>query len=141
MSKHEISLYMDHAREMLDASAHNIAGEFYGSGVNRAYYAIFYAANALLLTRGLSRSKHSGVIAAFRQHFVKPGHIEDEYGEIYGRVMDDRHLSDYDVESSIEPERARADLNDAQRFVERIARYLNEGPGYEQASFSCPDSK
>ena len=109
--------------------------------LGKAYYAIFYAANALLLTRGLSRSKHSGVIAAFRQHFVKPGHIEDEYGEIYGRVMDDRNLSDYDVESSIEPERARADLSDAQRFVERVTRYLDEGPGYEQASFSSPDAK
>jgi uncharacterized protein (UPF0332 family) len=81
------------------------------------------------------------VIAAFRQHFVKPGHLEDEYGEIYGRVMDDRYLSDYDVESSIEPERAQVDLNDAQRFVERIARYLDEGPGYEQAHFSSTDSK
>ena len=136
MSKHEISLYVDHAREMLDASAHNIAGGFYGSGVNRAYYAVFYAANALLLTRGILRSKHSGVIAAFRQHFVRPGLIESEYGDIYGRVMDDRHLSDYDVEVSIDPERAQADLADARRFVERVERYLKEGPGYEQVSFS-----
>ena len=106
MSKHEVGLYMDHAREMLEAAAHNIAGGFYGSGVNRAYYAIFYAANALLLTRGITRSKHLGVIAAFRQYLIKPGYIEGEYGEIYGRVMDDRHLCDYDVESSVEPERA-----------------------------------
>jgi uncharacterized protein (UPF0332 family) len=61
----------------------------HSSAVNRAYYAIFYAANALLATQGLSRSKHSGVIAAFRQHFVKPGQIEDEYGLIYARVMAD----------------------------------------------------
>jgi len=141
MSEHEVSLYMDHAHEMLEAAAHNIAGGFYGSGVNRAYYAVFYAANALLLTRGITRSKHSGVIAAFRQHLIKPGRIEGEYGEIYGRVMDDRHLCDYDVESFIEPERAQADLYDAQRFVERMARYLNEEPGYEQATFSSTDSK
>ena len=65
----EVDLYMDRTREMLDAAAHNVAGGFYGSGINRAYYAIFYSANALLLTRGISRSKHSGVIAAFRQYF------------------------------------------------------------------------
>jgi len=40
------------------------------TAVNRAYYAIFYAANALLCSRRLERSKHSGVLAAFRQHFV-----------------------------------------------------------------------
>jgi uncharacterized protein (UPF0332 family) len=109
--------------------------------VNRAYYAIFYAANALLLTRDITRSKHSGVVAAFRQYLIKPGLVEGEYGEIYGRVMDDRHLCDYDVESSIEPERAQADLEDARRFVKRAARYLDEEPGYEQATFSATDSK
>jgi len=83
-------------------------------------------ANAVLATKGLSRSKHSGVIAAFRQHFVKPGHIESEYGQIYAQVMDDRHLADYDVETSIAPERAQADLVLAQRFVDRVTRYLHE---------------
>jgi len=81
----------------------------------------------LLTTHGISRSKHSGVIAAFRQSFVKPGLIEAEYGEIYARVMDDRHTSDYDVGAPIEPDRAQTDLNDAQRFVDRIERYLQEG--------------
>jgi uncharacterized protein (UPF0332 family) len=46
--------------------------------VNRAYYAIFYAANAMLATKGLERSKHSGVIATFRQHFVKTGMVEPD---------------------------------------------------------------
>ena len=117
---------IEHAREILNAAAHNISGGFYGSAVDRAYYAIFYAANALLATQGLSRSRHSGVIAAFRQRFVKPGLIEAEYGDIYDRIMDDRHVSDYDVESSINPDRAQTDLDDARRFVDRSVRYLNE---------------
>jgi len=37
---------------------------------NRAYYAIFYAANTLLATQEFPRSKHPDVIAAFRQYFV-----------------------------------------------------------------------
>lgn len=125
-SKQEVVLYVEHARRMLEVAAHNLADGFYGSAVNRAYYAIFYAANALLATRGLSRSKHSGVIAAFRQHFVKPGLIEAEYGAIYGRVMDDRHISDYDVEAKMEQDRAQTDLEDTRRFVHRIERHLQE---------------
>jgi len=85
----EVNLYIDHADEMLRVAAHNLAQGFYSTAVNRAYYAIFYAANALLATQGLSRGKHSGVIAAFRQYFVKPGLIEVEYSRTYGRLMGD----------------------------------------------------
>ena len=81
-SRHEVALYIEHARQMLEVAAHNLADGFCGSAINRAYYAIFYVANALLRTKGIVRSKHSGVIAAFRQHFVKPGLIEVEYGDI-----------------------------------------------------------
>ena len=126
-TKWEIRLYIEHARQMLEVATHNLDGGFYGSAINRAYYAIFYAANALLATQGLSRSRYSGVIASFRLNFVKPGIIEIEYGGIYGRVMDDRHITDYDVEVQIEPDRARADLDDAHLFVDRAERYLKEG--------------
>ena len=40
--------------------------------------------------------------------------------------MDDRHISDYDVEAVIEPERARVDLDDAHRLVKRIEGYVRE---------------
>jgi len=123
----EVALYVEHAQQMLQVADHNLADGFYGSAINRAYYAIFYAANALLATKGLSRSKHSAVIATFRQHFVKPGVIEDEYSDIYGRVMDDRHKADYDiVESTVDPARAQTDLEDARRFVERVEHHLKQ---------------
>lgn len=81
----------------------------------------------MLATQGLSHTKHSGVIAAFRSHFVKPGFIKIEHGDIYGRLMDDRHISDYDVEALIEADRACADLDDARRFVDKVEHYLKEG--------------
>jgi uncharacterized protein (UPF0332 family) len=124
--KREIDLYMEHAREMLEVAAHNIADGFWGSAINRAYYAIFYAANALLATRGLARSKHSGVIAAFRERFVKSGLIEVEYSDIYGRVMDNRRVSDYEIEIPVDAEAAEKDLSDAQRFVERVEQLLQQ---------------
>jgi uncharacterized protein (UPF0332 family) len=122
----EASLYMEHARQMLEVASHNIADGFFGSAVNRAYYAIFYAANALLSTQGLARGKHSGVIAAFREHFVKSGLIEVEYSRIYGRVMDNRRASDYEIEIPVEAQIAERDLSDAQRFVERVEQYLKQ---------------
>jgi uncharacterized protein (UPF0332 family) len=78
ISEYEINLHIKQAYRMLDVASHNIQNGFYGSAINRAYYAIFYAASALLRTQQLIRGKHSAVIAGFRQYFVKPGHIEAE---------------------------------------------------------------
>jgi len=121
---HEVALYINHAHQMIEVAGHNLADGFYGSAINRAYYAIFYAANALLATQGLARSKHSGVIAAFRQYFVKPGLVKAEYSDIYGRVMENRHVSDYEIELSIDSSVAADDLRDAQHFVNHVEEYL-----------------
>jgi uncharacterized protein (UPF0332 family) len=126
VARQEVRIYIEHAREMLDVAALNLAEGYYGSAINRAYYAIFHAANSLLTTEGLTRSKHSAVIAAFRVHFVKAGRIEVEYSRIYERVMGDRQASDYDVEAFIEPDRAATDLDDARRFVLRAERLLQQ---------------
>jgi len=41
--------------------------------INRAYYAMFYALLALLATKRLGTSKHSGALALFDREFVRPG--------------------------------------------------------------------
>lgn len=53
----------------------------FNSAVNRHYYAAFYAARALLVTKELDSSKHSGIIALFQNHFVKSG---NEYSHSKG---------------------------------------------------------
>ncbi|GAB4578609.1 MAG: HEPN domain-containing protein [Anaerolineales bacterium] len=124
--RQEIALYIENANEVLEVAQLNLDNDFYASAINRAYYAIFYAANALLVTKRLSQSKHSGVINAFRQHFVKTGLIAPEYSDLYGRIMGNRHTSDYELESSITKEIASADLADATKFVAEITRYLKK---------------
>jgi len=111
---------------MLDVAENNLAANFCGSSVNRAYYAVFNAANALLATRDISRSRHSGVIAAFREFFVRSGFIEAEYSDVYGQVMDDRNVSDYEIDLSIDVQTAATDLQDARRFVARVEQLLRQ---------------
>jgi uncharacterized protein (UPF0332 family) len=121
---YQVSLYMTHAREMIQVAHTNFEDGFYGSAINRAYYAIFYAASALLLIRGESKSKHSGVISTFRQLFVKTGIIEPEYSDIYGTVMDARLDSDYDMIYEPDEPATQKILTDAQRFVGRVRDQL-----------------
>jgi uncharacterized protein (UPF0332 family) len=67
---------------------------------NRAYYAMFDAARAALLsTRApvpaeVART-HSGLISAFSLHLVKPGLIAVEHGRSLNKVEDLRLIADY----------------------------------------------
>jgi uncharacterized protein (UPF0332 family) len=56
---------------------------------NRAYYAMFAAARAALQSAGIqaeSARTHSGLIAAFGLHLVKPGQVSLELGRILNRA-------------------------------------------------------
>ncbi|MDI3463217.1 MAG: hypothetical protein OJF50_002038 [Nitrospira sp.] len=51
---------------------------------------MFYVAQAMLLTREVRRSKHSGVIAAFHEQFVKPGEVADRFFHLLRDGFEDR---------------------------------------------------
>ena len=87
---------------MLAVANENLASSHYSSACNRAYYAIFYAASALLFTKGFSYSKHSAVISAFRQHFIKTGEFETKWSKAYEFIMSSRQLGDYDFSVELE---------------------------------------
>jgi uncharacterized protein (UPF0332 family) len=110
----------------LMAAQLNVDNDFYTSAINRAYYAIFYTANALLATMKLTRSKHSGVLAAFRQHFIKTGIFASELSEIYGQVMDDRQEGDYEIITATSREDAEIDILQARHFLEVASAWLRE---------------
>ena len=80
-----------------------------------------------------TQSLQYGVVSEFRAQFVKTGLIEPQYSQFYGDAMDARQSSDYD--SVIEPacEQAEAALDEAQRFVDRIERFLRES-GYDSVA-------
>lgn len=120
----EVALYIENADESLSVAQLDLDNDFNAAAINRAYYAIFYAANALLATKKLARSKHSGVLAAFRQYFIKTELLPSELSEIYGQVMDDRHESDYDIMSATSREDAVIDIQQARHFVNEVKTWL-----------------
>ena len=121
----EMSAYMNSAWQALRTAESEFGqGADYLVVANRAYYAIFYAANAMLATRGLQHSKHPGVLASFRDLFIKTGEIETSYIRDYEETMKRRHVSDYDLNSIINADFVRVGLEAAQRFTSRVERYL-----------------
>ena len=90
----EIENYIQGARRALRTAQLDLEDGDYTGSINRSYYVAFYAANALLATLRLQRSKHSAVRAVLHQRFIKPGLIEVENGEMYDGLFDQRMKSD-----------------------------------------------
>ncbi len=129
----ELIAYMASAWQALRTAESEFGqGKDFQVVANRAYYAIFYAANAVLATQGLQRSKHPGVLAIFREQFVMPGDIESSYIRDYEEAMRRRHMSDYDLNTLLNADYVRVGLEAAQRFTSRIERYLAD-QGFLQA--------
>jgi uncharacterized protein (UPF0332 family) len=123
----EIRLYLEKAFETLAQSQANLNLDYYDVAISRAYYAMFYAATALLRSQDVTPKKHSGVHRAFAQHFVQSGLIEPDYSRMLGNAFRLRQDSDYEVTTSLDQALAEDVLRDAKRFVERAQTYLQDG--------------
>jgi uncharacterized protein len=64
---------LDRAREALAEAALLLDKGHANTGVNRLSYACFYAVSALLLTKGLTATRHSGLRTLFHQYVIRPG--------------------------------------------------------------------
>ncbi len=95
------------------------------STVNRIYYAMFYAVNALLIAKGLSSSKHSGVRALFNKEFVNKGLVEKEFGEFYSEMFDNRQEGDYKDFVTFEKEDVEIWLGKATKFINVVVKLTN----------------
>ena len=115
------------ARDSLRAAEVLQAQGFPGFAAARAYYAMFYVAEALLEGEGLAFSKHSAVIDAFGQRFVKTGRVPTEFYRYLIQGMERRHAGDYGSRGQVRPEQAAEQIAHAREFLE-VAERLIEPP-------------
>ncbi len=93
----EQAALLQKASDSLDAARLLVSQGFNDFAVSRAYYTMFYVAEALLLGEGLTFSKHSGVISAFGQRFAKTGRVPTEFHRYLIEGGDSRNVGDYVV--------------------------------------------
>ena len=121
-----VRIRLERVDEELRATRKLIEDGLYRIACSRAYYAAFLMTTAVLLTLDVTRTKHSGVEAAFHEQFIKSGRIEPEYGRLYALLRKTREDSDYNDKAIASEEMARQRLADAERFVARLTQYLRE---------------
>jgi len=94
------------------------------SVINRAYYAMFYSALALLQKIGKVPSKHTGAVSLFDTEFVAKNIFPIELSKNFHKAFELRQLSDYKTSERVSRERAEETLKNAIQFVESIKKYL-----------------
>jgi uncharacterized protein (UPF0332 family) len=116
------------ARDSVRAARLLHNGNLYDFAISRAYYAMFYVAEALLLGEGLAFSKHSAVIAAFGQHFSKPGRVPSHLHRYLIDGEEKRVKSDYDTVTESTDADADDQINHAQEFLDMAEQLIGPLP-------------
>jgi uncharacterized protein (UPF0332 family) len=111
------------AEEELGAARLLARGGFAAQAVSRAYYGAFYAAEAVLLELGETRSKHSGVVAGFVRVSLGPGGIDPDAGRLLRSLFDRRAQADYS-EDAVPPEEAAAAIEDGETVIRAAISWL-----------------
>jgi len=126
MNKDLIKYRLEAGKEKLDSADILLKSGMYKDSVSRAYYAMFSAARALLATKGLDSSKHSGIISLFNQHFVKTHVVDKTMGKLLAEAQEARETGDYHDFVTITKEEAQRQLETASTFIQEIENVLKK---------------
>lgn len=102
----EVKTLIERAKRYLKSAEMLIKDGDYESSVSRTYYAMFYSAQAVLLTKNLSFSSHKGLISGFGEHFIKTGIFPKDMGRELNRAFEKRQIGDYGYEFVISGDEA-----------------------------------
>jgi uncharacterized protein (UPF0332 family) len=122
----EIEELLERARQSQKAAARLLRGGFSNFAASRAYYALFYIAQALLLSKGLSFSSHSAVIAAFGKEFTKTNILNPDFHRYLLEAQDRRNLGDYGMLGVLSKEEVLEILDWSKKFLKGAQSYLEE---------------
>lgn len=127
MSKKERAVKeLARAKKALLAAKILLQKELFEDSVSRAYYAVLHAAKAALALSDIEVDTHDGVRSMFGLHLVKSGKIEKEFAKILTAEHEDREIGDYEIDIPIEEERAKQRVKEAEKFVRRIEKHIEQ---------------
>lgn len=120
--------WLDLARGKLDHARQNFDIGIYSAAVSLAYYSIFYACRAALLTKGMYLKKHSAAQAKFSEHFVKTGEVEERFTQYLRLGKEAREKSDYEPYFPVKREEAAPKLSAAEEFITKMEELVGAKP-------------
>jgi uncharacterized protein (UPF0332 family) len=111
---------LERAATKLSAAKILLREGYFDDAVSRAYYSMYFAARAILLTKDIVPKTHRGLISKFGLEFIDDGFIEKTYGNALNVAKEDREEADYSIICEITEEEAKSVITDADAFLKRI---------------------
>ena len=110
--------------------SHHAANVMIQNGIARfsaaqSYYTMFYLMEALLLTKGMSFSSHSAVVAAYGKQFAKTKVLDPKYHQRIIIAQKRREVGHYGQDNEdVTDEEARESFQWAEEFMRVVKAYL-----------------
>jgi uncharacterized protein len=119
-----IDYRMEKSRESIKAARLMVDEKMLTIAMNRIYYAMFYAVQALLGKKAVAFSKHSQVKGYFNREFIKSGVLPIDMGRLYNKAFEYRQKFDY-IDFAVPEEGMVLEyIEKAEQFVMSINNYL-----------------
>jgi len=98
----------------------------YKDAANRSYYSIFHAIRAVLALERFDSKKHSGIISAFRQRYIKTGKFDACFSDVISNAFDVRNSSDYEDFYILTKTDVDTQISNATDFLDAVKSYIIE---------------
>jgi len=115
---------LENAKEKLNSAEVLLREKLFKDSLSRSYYAMFSAARALLATKELDSSKHSGVISLFNQQFLKTNIMDRKIGKKLSEAKDFREAGDYEDFFVVSKADAERQIKNAKDFIKEAEEIL-----------------
>jgi uncharacterized protein (UPF0332 family) len=121
-----VQVRLQAAAESIDDAKRLCAAESWRGAMNRAYYGMFHAANALALAHGAVCSKHTHLIAFFQKEFAKPEILDRRHGRSFQKAFEDRSEADYQDYITFDEAQVATRIQEAEDFLQAIRDHLRK---------------
>lgn len=122
--KEDVLKLLNRSKEDLAEMEYLLKGKYFYGTANRAYYAMFHADSALLLSDEKEFSSHQAVISCFGKDYAKTGIVPTEFHRDLIDAYDLRQDVDYDVGTSVSQQQAEEVAAKARAIVQFVEELL-----------------
>lgn len=98
--------------------------EDFDSCASRSYFAMFYSAQAALLSDGRSLSSKQGIRTSFKEQFVEGGPLPERAGEVLDRAYELQEVGDFAHDFAVSEDDAEFILAESEAFVNSITKLV-----------------
>ncbi len=118
--KEYIALRLGLAEDKIKVAKLLLDNNEYRDAISRAYYAVFYAAKAFLLSKDQDPSSHKGVDILFRKFCTAHKKPDVSFAKMLSVMREARLNADYKEKTTISFEDAREAIDMAASFIKEI---------------------